>query len=214
MNHSKSAFSRSVKTGTLRSSASNVSVDGRAEFSVIRVPPPLPARYRSIPSLNLGKILMDELNHDCPFANSGSHSLDGAVAHIADNKNSRHTGFEQAGITVEIPAIGPFPVAKKIRSGEDEPAIVALDFAWEPLCAGLRANEDEEARSGKLRGFAGGRVFDSDGGEPGIAMNFADASLRQDLDIRCRLNLLDEVVRHGAGKRVTTDKHHHFRGKL
>ena len=68
-----------------------------------------------------------------------------AVADIANHKDAWDIGLEQAGIAVESPGGGPLAVPKKVRTGKDKAALVALDKIAEPLGARLRANENEKA---------------------------------------------------------------------
>src|SRR5580704_1879024 len=107
-------------------------------------------------SLYLGQILMHELNDDGAFADAGSDAFYRAVADIADHKDSRDVGFEQAGIALESPGSGALAIAKQVWAGEDEAALVASDETAEPFGARLRANEDEQAGGGKLFACAAG----------------------------------------------------------
>ena len=45
-------------------------------------------------------------------------------------------------------------------------------------------------------------------------MNAHNARLRPNLDVGGLCDLLDEVMRHGAGERVAADQHDHFFGEL
>ena len=89
---------------------------------------------------------MHELNDDGAFADAGCDSLYGAVADIADDKDARDVGFQQAWIAVESPGCGTLAIAKEVRAGKDKAPLVTFDKVAEPGGAGLRANEDEKTR--------------------------------------------------------------------
>src|SRR5580698_3315257 len=60
--------------------------------------------------LSVPHVLVDKVGHHGAFAHAVGNPADRSVAHIADGKYTRHVGFEQVRVTVEIPARGPFPV--------------------------------------------------------------------------------------------------------
>ena len=69
---------------------------------------------------DLAQVLMDELDGDGSFANTRGDPFYGSVAHIADGENAGDAGFEQSGVSIERPALGPFSVFHQIGAGEDE----------------------------------------------------------------------------------------------
>src|SRR6266481_7893103 len=104
------------------------------------------------------------------------------MPHIAYDKNSRHVGFQQARIAIERPGRWPLPVAEKVRTGKNEAALVAINRSAKPFRAWLRADENEQARSGKLLSFSRGRTFDGDAREPRLSFHLDDPCPRPDLD--------------------------------
>src|SRR5260370_14766653 len=98
-------------------------------------------------SLDFRQILVHELDDDRAFAYAGSDALHGTVAHITDDKDSRHIRFEQTRVTIEGPRRRPLPIAEKVRAGKNETTLVALNQA-KPFRAGLRADKNEQARGG------------------------------------------------------------------
>src|SRR5208282_6346424 len=118
---------------------------------------------------------MHELDNHGTFADAGGDALHGTVADIADDKNARDVGFEQAGIAVESPRSGALAIVEEVWTGENKPALVAFNQIAEPSCTRLRADEDEKARGGKLFAFSGGLAQYGDTGEARIALDFDDA---------------------------------------
>src|SRR5258708_14616449 len=85
-------------------------------------------------SLHFAEILMDELHRHRSLTDSGSDALDGAVAYIANGKDTGHVGFEQERISVKPPSLRPLPVANKIGTGQKETALVPFDEVSQPIC--------------------------------------------------------------------------------
>src|SRR5712692_6341372 len=139
-NHSRSAWGWSTKAGTLRKSAIRASIRACSGAPLMGVP--LPASFRS---LDLRQILVHELHDDGAFANTGSHALHGTVAHVTDDKNSGHVGFQQSGVAIERPRRRSFSVAEKVWTGKNEAAFVALNQTAHPFRARLRADKNEQA---------------------------------------------------------------------
>src|SRR5215467_15009947 len=108
---------------------------------------------------------MHELDNDGAFAHAGGDAFDGAVTHVADDKNSGDAGFEQAGIAAERPGSGLLAIVNELRAGENEAAVVALDDVAEPFGARQRADEDEEAGGRQVFRFTGRSTLDGEAGE-------------------------------------------------
>src|SRR6516225_1582123 len=153
---------------------------------------------------------MHELDDDGALAQARGHAFDRAAAHVADYKNTGNACFEQTRITAEGPRGGFLAIANEVGAGENEAAAIALNDVAEPFGARQRAHEDEEARCGQLFGIARGRAENGDAGEATFPVDADDAGLRPDFDVGCFLDLLDQVVRHGAGKRIAAHEHNHF----
>src|SRR5277367_2284871 len=150
---------------------------------------------------------MHELDDDGPFAHTGGDAFYGTVADIADHKDARDVGFQQAGVAIERPRSGALAVAHQVRPGEDEAALVALDNVAEPLRAWLCADENEEARRRKLLARAARLALHGDSREVRISLDFDDAGLCPEFDIGSLFDLFDEVVRHGARERCAPHEH-------
>src|SRR6266853_386375 len=138
-NHSKSAWGWSTNAGTLRKSATRASRRACSCVPLIGVP-----LSRSFQSLDLRQILVHELHDDSAFSHAGSHALHGTVAHVTDDKNSGHVGFQQSGVAIERPRRRSFSVAEKVWTGKNEAAFVALNQAAHPFRARLRADKNEQ----------------------------------------------------------------------
>ncbi len=88
---------------------------------------------------------MHELDDDSAFADARSDALHRAVTYITNDKYSGHIGFQQAGVAIQRPRSRPLPVAKKVGTGKNEAALVAINRSAKPFRARLRADENEEA---------------------------------------------------------------------
>ncbi len=110
------------------------------------------------------------------------------------------------------PGSGALAIAEEVRAGENKTALVALDEVAQPLRARLRADKNEEARSGKLLARAAGLALHGNAGEARFALNFDDAGLCPNFDVGGFLDLFDKVVGHGAGQRCAANEHDDFFG--
>src|SRR5260221_8870884 len=110
-------------------------------------------------SLDLGQILMHELDDDSAFADTGCHPLYRAVPHVANDKNTGNVRLQQPWIAVERPAFGSLSIFKQIGARQNEAALVTFDQAIEPFRAGLRADENEQAAGRHLLDFSGHRTL-------------------------------------------------------
>src|SRR5690242_19863557 len=207
-NQSRSSCGRSENTATLRNCSTSCS-GGVINSSVMR-----DVLFWRRASLNFGQILVHELDDDGAFAYSGGDAFGGAMAHVANNKNSGHVGFEKAGIAGERPGGGLLAIVNQVGARKDEAAVVALDDITEPFGAGKRTDEDEKATGGQRFGFAGRRALDRDAGEARVTVHRRDAGLRPDFNLGCFLDLLDQIVRHGAGQGIAADEHNDFFGEF
>src|SRR5712671_7164920 len=134
---------------------------------------------------------MHKLHHDSALANTGCDALHRAVAHVADHKNAGNIRFEQAGIAIERPPFRALAIVEQIGSGQDETALIALDQTVEPFRARLRADENEQAGSGKFLSLGGDRALDGDLRKPRLAVYFDHAGVRPDLDVWGLFDLFD-----------------------
>src|SRR5229473_7660153 len=139
-NQSRSSCGKSENTEMPRSFAMSSSGGDFVEISVMRA---LLLAWSA--SLNLCQILVHELHDHGAFADAGSDALDGAVADIAYDKNSRHIRFEQPRIAIQCPGRRPLPRVQQVRSGKNEAALVALYGAAKPFRTRLGADENEQA---------------------------------------------------------------------
>jgi len=69
---------------------------------------------------------------DAAFSDGGGHSFDRAVSHVADGEDTRHAGLER-----EMDRW-------KVRSGEDEPLVIAVNPRREASRCAAGRHEDEQ----------------------------------------------------------------------
>src|SRR5712692_11940352 len=94
-------------------------------------------------SLHFAQVLMDELHRHRSFADTGSYAFYRTMAHITNGKNAGSIGLEQERISVECPSLRTFPIAYKIRAGQQETALVPLDHIGQPIRARQCPDKDE-----------------------------------------------------------------------
>src|SRR5262249_35243465 len=97
------------------------------------------------------------------FADAGSHTLDGAVAHITGDEHSRHAGFQQPRFTIQRPPARQFVVGHQVAPGEDESFFIAFQNAGKPVGQWRGADEDEKRSCGNLLCLAAGGTTDGEG---------------------------------------------------
>src|SRR5271165_2133812 len=153
---------------------------------------------------------MNKLDSHRAFADSRGHALNGTVAHVAYCENARNVRLQEKRIAVGGPALGPLPALHDIGPGENESALVAFDQARQPVRLGQSSDEDEHDAGWHMLNLVGVGAEYGDSFEMFFAMNFGDAGVPPDLNVRRLLNLVDEVLRHGAGQRVSANQHHYL----
>ena len=98
---------------------------------------------------------MNELYRHRSFPDPGSHAFYRTVAYVAYGKDAGNIGFEQERIPVERPALGTLPVTDKIRTSQQETALVPLDDIRQPICPRRRPNKYEHRAGGHALRFVG-----------------------------------------------------------
>ena len=68
---------------------------------------------------------MNEIHGDGTFSDGRGDALDRSLAHIAGDKDPRHTGFEEKGLARLPPGAGQLSFDVQIRSGEQKSIFVA-----------------------------------------------------------------------------------------
>src|SRR5438094_5095225 len=91
---------------------------------------------------------MDELHRHRSFTDSGSHPLYGSMSHVTDGKDAGNIGLEQERIPVECPSLRALPVTNKVRTSQQETALVPLDDIRQPIRPWQCANKDKH-RTGR-----------------------------------------------------------------
>src|SRR5215831_19983736 len=137
---------------------------------------------------------MDELHTYRPFTNSGGHSFDGAMPHVAYGEYTGNVGLEQKRIPFEWPPLRPLPASHQVGARQYKAAFIALNDIREPVGSRQRSDEDEH-RTGRhpfdlIRVGAQKRnLF-----QMGFTMNFSHARVSPDLDVGRLLDLINQVL--------------------
>src|SRR5690242_16392583 len=129
-------------------------------------------RLARVSMSDFAQVLVYKLDGYGAFAHSGSNALDRAMADVANREDARNIGFEHARLASERPAFRPFPLGKQIPSGENEPALVALDEGIQPSSAWLGADKDEQRGGWFAPCVAGCVTGDGDRFEMILAVHF------------------------------------------
>src|SRR5256885_9910061 len=136
---------------------------------------------------------MDELHRHRSFTNTGGHPFYGTMAHIAHGKDAWNIGFEQEGIPVERPSPRALPVTHKVRTSQQETALVPLDNICEPIGPRQCSNENKHRARWHTLNLVGIRAKHRNLFQMCFAMRLGYAGMRPQLDIRRLLNLVDQV---------------------
>src|SRR5580704_16969326 len=153
-------------------------------------------------SLNLGQILMHKLNHHGAFADARSDTLYRAMTHVAHRENSRHASFQETRVAIQGPRRGPLSVTQQVRAGEHKTAIVSFNQVAEPFGTRLRTDKNEQAAGRNFLRLRRGASTYGDGFETSVTMDLDHIGLQPYIDVGRLFNLLDQIVRHGAGQRL------------
>src|SRR5258708_4523468 len=86
---------------------------------------------------------MNELHSHRSLANSRSYPFHGTMAHISHSKKTGNIGLQQEGISVQSPSLRALPFPDEIRAGQNEAAIVSLNYIRQPVSSRQRPDKDE-----------------------------------------------------------------------
>src|SRR5947209_1333636 len=148
---------------------------------------------------------MGELHGNRALADSGGDALHRLIADVTRAEDAGNVRLEEERIAREGPAARLAVFLLEIRTGENEPMLVALHDLGNPVGPRLGTDEDEERRGLELALLA--TTSDGDGMEPFIAVDGGDPRSGEDGDIGRPVHLIDEILRHAVAKRVAADEH-------
>src|SRR5208282_4762466 len=129
------------------------------------------------------------------------------MANVSDGEDAWDIGFEQKGIAVERPSLGTLSVTDKIGAGQEESTLIALDQISQPIGAGQGSDKNEHGTGGDAFDFGGVRAKHGNFFEMYFAVHLDDARVGPDLNVGPLFDLIDQILRHGAGKRSAADEH-------
>ena len=153
---------------------------------------------------------MNELNRHRAFANTRSNALHGTMPHVSDDKYTRHAGLEKIRGALNRPTRWTLAISDKVRPGQDEAAVIALDEISEPIGSRQCADIDEEAAGGIAVECAGAGATHRDGLQLTVTVHLCDFRTGPDFNVRNLLDLLDEVLGHRRLERLSSNQHHDF----
>ena len=138
------------------------------------------------------ELAVEELNGHRALSDGRPHALDGTVSNVAGRKNPWKARLEEKRAAIGRPRV----VAPKICSCEDETVRVPLDLWWQPL--GVRSGSDHKEEPISVDGLLASlrAVMKHQVLEPPFAPAVDDLGPETDPQIRRRLHLADQVVRH------------------
>src|SRR6478609_9419945 len=138
---------------------------------------------------------MDEGDRHAAFADAGGDPLDRAVANVTRREDAGHARLEQEWIARARPAtLLRRDEIEDVAAGADVAAVVADDGFRQPGRLGIRADEYEQRIRLATLLFAGLAVLDDDRLEMISTFELDHLPAQQDLDVRLRVELFDQVV--------------------
>src|SRR6266478_1144264 len=149
---------------------------------------------------------MDELHRHRSFADSRSHSFYGTVAHVANGKDAGNISLEQERISLERPSLRTLAVAYKIRTGQKETTFVPFDGTRKPVRSRQGPNKYEHRTRRYSLNFIGIGTKHRNLFQVSSPMSLGNAGVCPQLNVGCLLNLINQILRHGAGKRLAAHK--------
>ena len=182
----------------------------RAALCVIEVTP-LGSRQHYIGAAILERRLrrvaekaVDRRHHLRALADRAADPLDRAGAHVADREHAGHGGFQRGD--------RPAAIRFALRAGQHEAAAIERDAAAvEPAGRGIGADEQEQVADVEAMFFgrAGCASARARGGVLS-AVEPDDLGLGHQLDVRRRLDALDQIARHAGAEAAAADHHVHL----
>src|SRR5579862_6326960 len=133
---------------------------------------------------------MDELHRHRSFTNTRSDAFYGTMTHIAYGEDAGNVGFEQEWISVERPSFRALPITYKVRTSQQETALVPLDDIRQPIRPRQRSNENKHSTRRHALNLVGIGTKHRDLFQMRLTMRFGHAGMRPELDVRRLLNLV------------------------
>src|SRR4051812_37388677 len=93
---------------------------------------------------------MHERDRNRSLADARRYTFDGAVPHVADDKDAGNVRFQKAGLAIELPSVRPLAVARELRAGIDKTELITFDNVRQPLRIWRCPDHDEQRVSGNL----------------------------------------------------------------
>src|SRR5208337_3072512 len=129
------------------------------------------------------------------------------MANVSDGEDAWNICFEQKGIAVERPSLGRLSVTDKIRASQEESTLIALDQISQPIGARQGSDKNEHRTCRNALDFGGIRAKDGNFFEMYFAVHLDHAGVGPDLNVGPLFDLIDQILRHGAGERSAADEH-------
>src|SRR5580698_799515 len=155
---------------------------------------------------------MDELNRNRSFADSRSHSLYGTMPNVAYGEETGNIGLEQEGIPVERPPLGALAVSNEVRPSQQKTAVISLYQTSQPIGSRQGANEDEHGTRWHALQLACVRTKHGNLFQMSFPMRFGQGRMGPHCDVGHFFDLVDQILRHSAGKRISANQDHNAVG--
>src|SRR6266508_708025 len=155
---------------------------------------------------------MDELDRRGALSDRRGDPLDRPVAHVARSEDAREAGLQPERRALERPAGWRLAGTEQVTAGHDVAAVVTLDDAVQPPGVRLGADQHEQRRRGHRLGGAVLPVDQRDAFQPPPPVPVDHLGAQADRDVRGRLDLLDQVVRHAGAQGVLQSQDGHRGG--
>ena len=106
------------------------------------------------------------------------------------------------GSRSSVHPLGRCPSRMKVGTGQNETALVALDDIRQPIRSRQSADKNEHRARRHALHLVGVRTQDRNFFQMRLAMSLRHAGVRPHLNVGRLLDLVDQVLRHGAGERA------------
>src|SRR5262245_18173938 len=159
---------------------------------------PFGLALRALCSSHFAQILMDELHRYRSFTYSRGDSFDRAMPYVPYGEYTGNVGFEQERISFKWPPLRPLATSYQVRTRQYEASFVPIDDICEPFGSRQRSNKDEHRRAGYPLNLIRVGTEERNLFQMGFAVNFRHARVWPNLDVGRTLDLIDQVLGHGA----------------
>src|SRR5215212_403042 len=106
---------------------------------------------------------MHERDRNRSLTHTRCYTLDGAVPNVTHDKDARNICFQKSWLTIQLPAVWPLAVMRKLWAGIDKAPLITFDNVRQPVRVRRCSDHDEQRVGGNCIHLAGGRAVNGNG---------------------------------------------------